>query len=253
MRLDTADLGRLESNGQLFETALHEMGHILGIGTLWYVKGVISGMGSNNPVFTGARAVAEYNSLFDLDVDVVPLENQGGGGTADSHWRESVFDNELMTGWLDGGGANPLSRITAASLADIGYEVNIAAADDYAPPMGPRGSGWGGSGGGGGGSLRAGPACGCGVCLGVFSAVEKQILIPAFTSAPSLPKPLDEQGRLSRPDPRPAFESPAKRGGPGHEKPPDPAGIDPPSGEMVQTLGRDIAMVWRPELDCSPS
>jgi hypothetical protein len=45
-----------------------------------------------------------------------------------------VFANELMTGWYNAGRANPISRITVASLADLGYQVNMAAADSYAPP-----------------------------------------------------------------------------------------------------------------------
>jgi hypothetical protein len=40
-----------------------------------------------------------------------------------------------MTGFLDVGVANPLSRVTAASLADLGYSVNIAAADPYTAPL----------------------------------------------------------------------------------------------------------------------
>ena len=38
-----------------------------------------------------------------------------------------------MTGWLNAG-ANPLSRVTAASLADLGYQVDLSAADSYTPP-----------------------------------------------------------------------------------------------------------------------
>jgi hypothetical protein len=62
----------------------------------------------------------------------VPVENTGGGGTRDSHWRESVHNAELMTGWIEGGGTpNPLSVITIGSLADLGYAVNMEAADPY--------------------------------------------------------------------------------------------------------------------------
>jgi hypothetical protein len=61
----------------------------------------------------------------------VPVENeQGGGGTRDSHWRESVFDNELMTGFLNAG-ANPLSVVTVESFADLGYVVDPTGADAY--------------------------------------------------------------------------------------------------------------------------
>ena len=62
----------------------------------------------------------------------VPVENTGGSGTRDSHWRESVFDAELMTGYMNAGVANPLSAVTAASLRDLGYSVDVARADSYA-------------------------------------------------------------------------------------------------------------------------
>jgi len=51
-----------------------------------------------------------------------------------------VFGNELMTGYLNVGVANPLSVVTIASFGDEGYRVNYAAADTYthafaAPPL----------------------------------------------------------------------------------------------------------------------
>ena len=39
--------------------------------------------------------------------------------------------NELMTGWYNSGQTNPISRITVASLADLGYQVNMNAAQSY--------------------------------------------------------------------------------------------------------------------------
>jgi len=50
----------------------------------------------------------------------LPIENIGGPGTAGGHWRESLLRNELMTGFLNLG-ENPLSRITAGSMRDLGY------------------------------------------------------------------------------------------------------------------------------------
>jgi hypothetical protein len=63
----------------------------------------------------------------------VPVANTGGPGTREGHWRESVFGNELMTGFLDGG-INPLSRVTVGALEDMGYQVNYDAADDFRLP-----------------------------------------------------------------------------------------------------------------------
>ena len=63
----------------------------------------------------------------------VPLENAGGPGTRDSHWRETLFGNELMSGYVAAAG-NPLSKLTLASLQDIGYQVDMKAAEPYSMP-----------------------------------------------------------------------------------------------------------------------
>jgi len=136
MEFDTADLAILESSGQLNNVIIHEMGHVLGLGVLWdsSLKNVISGAGGGNPAYTGGRGKLEYNALARSSGINVPVENSGGSGTRDSHWRESTFDSELMTGWLNNG-TNPLSRITAGQFIDLGYPgVNVDAADLYTIP-----------------------------------------------------------------------------------------------------------------------
>jgi len=134
MQFDTADLASMERNGSLLSVIEHEIGHILGIGTLWDDRGLLTGAGTSNPRFTGARATAEYNATFGVHESGVPVENTGGSGTRDAHWRESVLSSELMTGWAGPGTALPLSRITVASLADLGYQVDISKADAYSRP-----------------------------------------------------------------------------------------------------------------------
>ena len=138
MQFDTADLAALEAAGELTLVILHEMLHVIGIGTIWDLTGNLTGAGTADPQFTGAMATAEYNSIFNRTDPSVPVENQGGPGTADGHFRETVFDNELMTGFLNSGRPNPLSRITIGSLADIGYQVDLTQADPY--PFGLRSS-----------------------------------------------------------------------------------------------------------------
>jgi hypothetical protein len=133
MEFDAADMASMESTGLLYSVVLHEMGHILGIGTLWEDKGLLSGAGTSNPIFIGANATAQYNQIFGTSARGVPVEATGGSGTADAHWRETVFTNELMTGWAGPGTNLPLSRVTIGSLADLGYTVNYAAADAYTP------------------------------------------------------------------------------------------------------------------------
>jgi predicted Zn-dependent protease len=135
MAFDTDDLARMESAGTLVDVITHEMGHVLGIGrTIWSRKGLLRGADTDDPRFTGAAATAEYRTLFGSDtVDGVPVENTGGPGTRNSHWREALFHNELMSSRI-GSAGNPISRVTVASLRDIGYQVDLEAAEPYSLP-----------------------------------------------------------------------------------------------------------------------
>ena len=136
MEFDTADLLRMEQEGSLEDVILHEMGHVIGIGTVWSDLSLLVGcphFGSPNPVFLGDLALEEFNVLLGESADSIPVANTGGPGTACGHWRENVFGNELMTGFLSGS-VRPLSRMTIASLADMGYEVDMDAADPYELP-----------------------------------------------------------------------------------------------------------------------
>jgi len=131
--IDTADVAAMESSSLLLDVITHEIAHVLGFGTLWSSRGLLTGTSTSAPQYTGTQAVAEYNALFGVNASGVPVEAGGGSGTALGHWRQSVFGNELMVGYAQSGGM-PLSRITVAAMADLGYQVNMAAADPYLPP-----------------------------------------------------------------------------------------------------------------------
>ncbi|HEY0372248.1 MAG TPA: leishmanolysin-related zinc metalloendopeptidase [Thermoanaerobaculia bacterium] len=133
MVFDTADLAQMEKKGTLVDVITHEMGHVLGIGTIWKMKNLIAGSGTNTPTFTGANAMREFGTLTGNGPTAVPVENDGGPGTAEGHWDEELFGTELMSGFVSGPN-NPLSRMTIASLQDLGYEVNLEAAEPYELP-----------------------------------------------------------------------------------------------------------------------
>lgn len=123
MFFDVDDLDFLESLDLFEDVIVHEMGHVLGIGTLWNFRDRQLRQGPNsNPYFAGKFANIHWNA--EGGTDALPIENMGGPGTALSHWRESILRNELMTGFLNLG-VNPLSRITAGSLRDLGYGTAI--------------------------------------------------------------------------------------------------------------------------------
>ncbi|MFO0845086.1 MAG: leishmanolysin-related zinc metalloendopeptidase [Gemmataceae bacterium] len=141
MEFDKADLAAMEKSGQLFNVIVHEMGHVLGVGTIWDDLKLLAGAGTPGPLFTGVNATREYNRIFRTNSPGVPVESGGGAGTADSHWSEAVFRDELMSGFLNFG-RNPVSRITAASMMDLGYQVNLNGGDFFtAPPQRVRAAG----------------------------------------------------------------------------------------------------------------
>ena len=133
MSFDIADLHKMEEAGTLGDVICHEMGHVIGIGTIWGKKRLLRGAGTNDPTFVGKTASREYAALKGVASAPVPVANTGGGGTRDAHWRESVFANELMSGFISSRG-NPISRVTVGSLQDVGYVVNLDASEPYDLP-----------------------------------------------------------------------------------------------------------------------
>lgn len=131
MRFDSADLDYLADRGALQDTILHEMGHVLGLGGGWLLRGFVSDILTGNPTYNQPAANSVWGELG--GTGQLPLENVGGLGTLAVHWNEAVFGSELMTGYLNVGVA-PLSRLTIAGLADLGYGVDLSVADPYSLP-----------------------------------------------------------------------------------------------------------------------
>lgn len=134
MRFDIADAEALEASGRFEDVVIHEMGHVLGVGTLWRYHDLVADRGLTDPYFTGAAARAAFvlaggSAYGGLSI---PVENTGGSGTRDSHWRESVFNAEVMTGFAEAPGVrSPLSLMTIGSLEDVGYDITIWGDDSY--------------------------------------------------------------------------------------------------------------------------
>jgi hypothetical protein len=134
MKFDTADVASLAASGNLQEVITHEMLHVLGFGAFWDTTGanLLINYGTNVS-YIGAGGIAGCKSLGGLNTCAtsVPVEGTAGGdGTINSHWRETTFGNELMTGFINSG-PNPLSIMTIRSLEDLGYTVDTTAADPY--------------------------------------------------------------------------------------------------------------------------
>lgn len=137
MEFDAADINTLAGSGSLQEVITHEMLHVLGFGILWTDRKLITGSGTPDPRYIGEKGrqgcVAVGGTV--TCATSVPLESGGGAGTAESHWRETTFGNELMTGYVNPS-PNPLSKMTIGSLVDLGYVTNDLDFDDYTIPGG---------------------------------------------------------------------------------------------------------------------
>ncbi len=157
MFFDTSDLSSLEASGELDEVILHEMGHVLGFGTLWESLGFLQQKSDTAPAsivdthFDGPQAIESFNELGGGSYgggSRVPVENDNatyGLGSLNAHWREAVNGTELMTPTLNSGFANLLSKLSVASMGDLGYVVNYAGSDAYTfVPVAPLAGAFGG-------------------------------------------------------------------------------------------------------------
>jgi hypothetical protein len=108
--------------------------HAVGVGVYWdpALDSLLVDKDLPTVGYTGAEGIAGCRAVGGVTscASTVPVENVGGPATVNAHWRESVFGNELMTGYLNNG-ANPLSLMTVRSLTDLGFGVNTLAADPY--------------------------------------------------------------------------------------------------------------------------
>ena len=118
---------------------VHEFAHALGFGTLWVPIDVPS-RGKIGQTWTDATTATyransyagyAYGNLIGVEGPVaVPLDRSDL-----SHWDETRFSAELMTPYAERSGiAMPASTLTLSALRDLGWRINLAAAEPYALP-----------------------------------------------------------------------------------------------------------------------
>lgn len=126
MRFDQADIQNMQRLGSWSGVIAHEMGHVLGLGNLFSMNGLHSG-DLRDDEYTGEYAKEEWRNMGCSGT--LPIEKDYGLGTAGGHWDEACLDGELMTGFVDSD--MPLSRLTVGALKDMGYGVDMSAADPF--------------------------------------------------------------------------------------------------------------------------
>ncbi|MCO5316979.1 MAG: hypothetical protein M9942_00920 [Microthrixaceae bacterium] len=120
------------TDGRLGDLLTHEFGHALGFGApRWWA--FLDGLGTDELTWTGPRGVAEWSALG--GTGPIPMEPLNP-----DHWEERRFGTELMTCFVWGTSPLPMSAMTVAAMADIGYHVDLSAAGPFTlPPLGPPG------------------------------------------------------------------------------------------------------------------
>jgi len=109
----------------LYETALHEIGHALGIGG-WDIRDR-----NTDPHFAGPLAVAAFDAAGGeaYSGGKVPLEDRNARGRF-VHWRSRIIPDDVMSV----GRGELVTAITLQALADLGHEVDLSKADPYTLP-----------------------------------------------------------------------------------------------------------------------
>ncbi len=143
MRVNQHNIDMLTNTDALKHVAIHEIGHVLGIGTLWRRDAAeLMRPGINHcndstlePTVPrtnkGARAVSEFGALGGVGEPPV--------SPGCSHWDQATFGNESLVPARrinpDGDNLTPVSRVTLGSLQDLGYVVAYEMADAYSLPV----------------------------------------------------------------------------------------------------------------------
>ena len=106
-------------------TGRHEIGHVLGIGSIWFDSGMLPDLGTvRDPHFAGPQAIAAFDQAGGTNYQGAKIPTELG-----RHWHGGVMSGELMS--TTSNGFRELSAITLGALSDLGYTVDFSAADPY--------------------------------------------------------------------------------------------------------------------------
>ncbi len=133
--IDSEDLDP-EQDLQLMGLIVHETFHVMGFGQMWGKNALPIRDKKGN--YVGDGVLEAYRAEFgQKDAEFVPVEFDGGSGTAFTHWDEveggegdtklkslisgKDLRHEIMTGWMTGDAF--ISNMTLKALEDLGYKT----------------------------------------------------------------------------------------------------------------------------------
>eukprot|EP00904_Undaria_pinnatifida_P013069 jgi/Undpi1/8893/HiC_scaffold_25.g11355.m1 len=130
MTFDIDDIADMEDDNIFEGVILHEMAHVIGLGSSVFGLECSTCRTNASPAWLCPAALSAYYDLGGSDGNIIELD--GGSGTSCGHLDETIFDDELMTGYVDS--TMHLSKMTAALLDDLHYIVDPSAVDSYTLP-----------------------------------------------------------------------------------------------------------------------
>jgi len=119
---------------------VHEIGHILGIGSLWFDEDrnfVTNSPSLGGNIYQQANGLAQYQRVFSTTLNYVPI------AANEAHYYDFILSDDTQRTPTDGSAAPPpltyelmsnsrfLSRVTLGMLEDIGWTVDYGMADIY--------------------------------------------------------------------------------------------------------------------------
>lgn len=137
-RLTNAIMRNAVQQDEDVATAIHELCHALGFAAPYFaLRGYVdlngmliaggtrsqtdSLLGKTTNKMTTPRVLREAQSHFACTtLDGVEIEDQGGSGTAGSHWEKRIFGSEFLVG-VSSSVKSYFSRVTLAYFEDTGY------------------------------------------------------------------------------------------------------------------------------------
>lgn len=145
IHIDLDDIDALLAERARFkDTVVHEIGHVLGLGTLFDRAGLVRSDAQKNDWYVGTHGCRAYAQLLrpgSQQAVEIPLQAEPGRSTRAHHFDEAALPQEIMSTALDqpqvgrGGGANAgtglinvVSAVSAGALQDLGYVVDASRA-----------------------------------------------------------------------------------------------------------------------------
>ena len=111
IQIDPNDIEIALEKNVFLPLLLHELGHVLGVGTMWEEHGLVDG-----ETYIGIHGVEAWQDEVGCSTGYLPLSG--------NHWNEDCVQNEFMTPFFRFNHPAPVSSLTMGSLEDLGYVVN---------------------------------------------------------------------------------------------------------------------------------